>query len=206
LLCDVMGWSASETAHLLGGSIASVNSALQRARATLAKRYPDGRPLTPLSINERQRALLERYQQTWENGNLDGFVDLLRQEAIYSMPPWRHWYRGRDAIRAFFAFAWGFYHSFRLVATGVNRQPAFAVYSRTQAGATWQAHSIQLLELDDDAIVSLTMFVRPLGPELFTSFGLPAVYAEDAAQQALSNTGPLRVVASVGSTARARAH
>lgn len=177
LLCDVLGWSASETALLLGGSVASVNSSLQRARATLEKRYPDGRPLAKPVADERQRALLDRYMRAWEHRDLDAFVALLRNDAIYAMPPWREFYSGKEAIRAFFGMAWNYYDSFRLVATAANRQPAFALYVREKPGSAWESHSIQLLELHDGAIASLTAFVRPLGPKLFASFGLPAVLA-----------------------------
>lgn len=173
LLCDVTGWSAKEAADLLGGSVVSVNSALQRARATLAKRYPDGQPLTRPAPNERQRALLDRYLRAWELGDLDGFIDLLRNDATYSMPPWSQWYWGREAIRAFFAHVWNSYGSFRLIPTGANRQPAFAVYSRGKTEAIFRAHSIQLLELEDDGIASLTKFVGPVGAGLFVHFGLP---------------------------------
>jgi RNA polymerase sigma-70 factor, ECF subfamily len=172
LLCDVMGWSADEVARLLGGSATSVNSAIQRARATLAKRYPDGQPLTRPTPNERQRALLVRYVRAWEHGDLNGFIDLVRQDATYSMPPWRQWYRGREAIRAFFETVWSSYGSFRLVPTSANRQPAFAVYSRGKTESICRAHSIQLLELEDDGIASLTKFVGPVGPKLFVHFGL----------------------------------
>jgi RNA polymerase sigma-70 factor, ECF subfamily len=173
LLCDVMGWSAKEAADLLGGSVASVNSAIQRARDTLAKRYPDGQPLTRPAPNERQRELLDRYLRAWEHGDLNGFIDLLRNDATYSMPPWSQWYSGREAIRAFFAHVWNSYGSFRLIPTGANRQPAFAVYSRGKTEAIFRAHSIQLLELEDDGVASLTKFVAPLGPGLFVHFRLP---------------------------------
>jgi len=173
LLCDVMGWSANEVAGLLGGSVASVNSAIQRARATLAKRYPDGQPLTRPTPNKQQRALLDRYLRAWEHGDLNGFIDLLRKDATYSMPPWRQWYSGREAIGVFFAKVWSSYGSFRLIPTGANRQPAFAIYSRGKTESVWRAHSIQLLELEDDGIASLTKFVGPVGPGLFVHFGLP---------------------------------
>ncbi|WP_246679978.1 RNA polymerase subunit sigma-70 [Mesorhizobium sp. B1-1-9] len=78
LLCDVLGWSAAETAQLLGGSTASINSALQRARATLARHYPAGRPLQRSQPNPEEGLLLERYISAWRAANLDGFIELLR--------------------------------------------------------------------------------------------------------------------------------
>src|SRR5262249_53935492 len=80
LLCDVLGWSAAETSTLLGGSVASVNSALQRSRETLAKRYP-GQGTTALAPNAAQQKLLGRYLRAWEKLDLDGFVSLLKEDA-----------------------------------------------------------------------------------------------------------------------------
>jgi RNA polymerase sigma-70 factor (ECF subfamily) len=164
-----MGWSASETARLLDASAASVNSALQRARATLSKRFPKGRPGIPPTPDDQQRTLLDRYVRAWEGADLDKFVALLRDDAVYSMPPWRDWYLGREAIRAFFGWAWRHYGSFRLVPTSANRQPAFALYSREKTGTEWRAHSIHLLALQDGAIAALTVFKDP---NLFAAFGL----------------------------------
>ena len=80
---------------------------------------------------------------------------------------------GREAIRTFFAHVWNSYGSFRLIPIGANRQPAFAVYSRGKSEAIFRAHSIQLLELEDDGVASLTKFVAPVGPGLFGHFRLP---------------------------------
>jgi RNA polymerase sigma-70 factor (ECF subfamily) len=175
LLCEVLRWSAAEAASLLGGSTASVNSALQRSRETLAKRYPDGRPALALPPNRAQQELLGRYLQAWERRDLDGFVSLLKEEAIYTMPPLPQWYAGRDAIRTFFGWAWKPYGGFRLVATAANRQPAFAAYSRMGAEAPWAAHSIHVLSLERDRISTLTLFAKPAGPQLFGAFGLPLI-------------------------------
>jgi RNA polymerase sigma-70 factor (ECF subfamily) len=174
LLHDVLGWSATETARLLAASVASVNSALQRARGTLEKRLPAGRPSRQPVSDDRQRALLERYVRAWESADVDGFVALLKEDAVVSMPPWREWLRGREALRAFFAWAWRAdgHGPFHLVPTAANRQPAFAFYSRGRDGAGWRAHSIHLLSVDDDSIGALIFF---LSPQLFVAFGLPLV-------------------------------
>ena len=172
LLCDVLGWSSQEVTLLLGGSITSINSALQRARFTLGKGYAEDKPNTSILRTENERALLERYVQAWEQSDLDGFVSLLSKDAIYRMPPWPQWYRGRDPIRAFFQTAWKSYGSFHLIPTRANRQPAFAIYTCGKSEDTWRAHSIQVLELNRDSIASLTKFVPPLGPKMFASFGL----------------------------------
>lgn len=89
LLRDVLGWSAAETAGLLDTSVASTNSALQRARATLEKRFPSGQPMALPGPDDRDRSLLQRYVQAWEDADLDGFAALLRDDAVYSMPPGR---------------------------------------------------------------------------------------------------------------------
>ena len=174
LVRDVLGWSASETAGLLDASVASVNSALQRARATLAQRFPGGEPRTHSAPDERQRALLERFVRAWESADIDDFVALVRDDAVMSMPPWSAWYRGRAAIAMLSAWACkqpGNRYS-RLVPTAANRQPAFAHYVHGQDEPQWRAHAIWLLTLQDDAIAALHGFFEP---RLFAAFGLPAV-------------------------------
>ena len=173
LLCDVLGWAAAEAATLLGGSTASINSVLQRARDTLAKRYPDGRPPVPPRPSAAQQELLDRYLRAWERLDLEGFVALLKEDATYTMPPTPQWYAGRQAIFTFFEWAWKAYDGFRLVPTGANRQPAFAAYSRAKADAPWTAHSVHVLALERDAISTLTLFYKPTGPRLLDAFGLP---------------------------------
>jgi ketosteroid isomerase-like protein len=160
-------------ACLLGGSTASINSALQRARETLAKRYPDGRPPLAPPPNPAQQRLLGRYLQAWEELDLDSFVALLKEDATYTMPPVPQWYAGRQAIRTVFAWGWKAYDGFRLVPTGANRQPAFAAYSRTSGDAPWAAHSIHVLSLEHEMISTLTLFMKPAAPRLFDTFGFP---------------------------------
>lgn len=177
LLCDVLGWAAAETATLLGGSTASINSALQRARDTLAKRFPDGRPPAVSSPTPAQQRLLGRYVQAWEALDVDSFVSLLKEDATCTMPPTPQWYAGRQAIRTFFEWAWKAYDGFRLVPTGANRQPAFAAYSRARADAPFAAHSLHVIRLEHDMISTLTLFAKPEGPRLFEAFGFPLTLA-----------------------------
>jgi RNA polymerase sigma-70 factor (ECF subfamily) len=168
-------------ATLLGGSIASINSALQRARETLAKRYPTGQPAAALRPDDpAQQELLNRYLKAWEGHDLDGFVALLKDDATFTMPPWLLWFAGRQAIGSFFTIAWKTCGGLRLVPAAANRQPAFAVYERSGADARWAAHSIHVLTLEHDVISTLTLFVPPLGPRLFHAFGLPLVIPEAA--------------------------
>jgi RNA polymerase sigma-70 factor (ECF subfamily) len=98
-------------------------------------------------------------------------VSLLKEDATYTMPPLPQWYAGRNAIRTFFEWAWKAYSGFRLVPTAANGQPAFAAYARTGVSAPWTAHSIHVLSLDGNTISALTLFYRPMGPQLFQDFG-----------------------------------
>jgi RNA polymerase sigma-70 factor, ECF subfamily len=183
LLCDVLGWAATEAATLLGGSTASINSVLQRGRETLAKRYPDGERPVASQTDATQQKLLGRYLQAWEGHDLDSFVALLKEDATYTMPPWQQWYAGREAIRSFFAWAWKTCSGLRLVATAANRQPAFAVYARAGADGPLEAHSIHVLTFEGDMISTLTLFVPPTGPRLFQAFGLPLSLPDDASAE-----------------------
>ena len=142
LLCDVVGWSAAETAGLPGGSIASINSALQRARDAAEARSE--RPLAHGGRSQRRAAaLLGRYVRAWEALDVDGLVNVLKEDAIYTMPPSPQWYVGRTPIGAFFKWAWPtFYSGYRMAPTAANGQPAFAAYSRPLGGGPWTAHSL----------------------------------------------------------------
>jgi RNA polymerase sigma-70 factor, ECF subfamily len=173
LLCDVLGWSALEAKTLLGGTTASINSALQRARQTLAKRYGDGRPHLSATPSPSQQKLLSRYVAAWEKLDVKSFVSLLKEDATYTMPPIPQWYVGREAIGSFFEWAWKFYDGYRLVPTAANGQPAFAAYFRARADEPWAAHSIHVLTLEHDLISRVTLFAKPDGPRLFPAFGFP---------------------------------
>ncbi len=175
LLIDVLGWSPTETATLMAGSVASVNSALQRARATLTRHYTKGPPNRTDSIPGDQSVLLDRYVQAWEAKDLDGFIALLKEEAAYAMPPWRQWYRGRDSIRAFFGSVWRHYGRFRLLPTAANGQPAFVLYTENRTDGTWTAHSIHVLTLNEGSISKLTLFMKPMSQGLIQAFRFPLV-------------------------------
>ena len=173
LLCDVLGWSAIETAQLLGGTTASINSALQRARTTLGGHYTQGSPPRRSEPSSDDSLLLERYMQAWQADNLDGLVELLREDAVYHMPPWREWYHGHQAIGAFLGTVWGNFAAYRAVGIGANAQPAVGVYALGRQDSTWRPHSLHVIEAADGKIASLTIYVPPLGPSLFAAFGLP---------------------------------
>jgi RNA polymerase sigma-70 factor (ECF subfamily) len=187
LLRDVLGWSAAETAAQLEASVPSVNSALQRARAQLRARFPSGRPAAQPAPDREQQALLERYVRAWEVADLDGFVALLREDAVMAMPPWPHWYAGREAIGGFFTWACrpGGPGPFRLVPAAANRQPAFANYAAE--GGEWRAHGIHVVTLREGAIAGIVSF---RDPGLFAAFGLPEVLDEGEAPAAGTPSGP----------------
>jgi RNA polymerase sigma-70 factor, ECF subfamily len=178
LLCDVLGWATTEAATLLGGSTASINSALQRARDTLAKHYSARGSSVDSEPDLAQQELLGRYLKAWEGLDFDNLVTLLKEDATYTMPPLPQWYVGREAIRSFFEWAFRLYADFRLLPAPANRQPAFAAYSRARVGAPWTAHSIQVLTLEDGSISRLTLFAKPDSPRLFEAFGLPLTHEE----------------------------
>jgi RNA polymerase sigma-70 factor (ECF subfamily) len=180
LLCDVVGWPAAEAAVLFESSTASVNSALQRARDTLARSYPEGRPLDAPPPEDGQRELLGRYIQAWEGHDLDAFVALLKEDAAAVMPPWLEWYAGRAAVRAFFEAAWKTCGGLRLLPIAANRQPGVAVYERAASDGRWHAHSLHVLTLAPGAIARMTLFIEP---RLFDAFGLARELPETALPQ-----------------------
>lgn len=188
LLRDVLGWSAAETAVLLDTSVASANSALQRARATLGMQFPTGQPSSSPSLpgpDDQQRALLDRYVRAWEDADLDGFVALLRDDATISMPPWPHWYRGREAIGKLLEWIWRRQAGSTcppaslLLPTAANGQPAFAVYRRDAEGDEWRAHTLQVLTLQDGAVAAITAF---RDPRFVVAFGFPETLPPETAR------------------------
>jgi RNA polymerase sigma-70 factor, ECF subfamily len=173
---DVLGWSAKETASLLEASVASANSAVQRARATLKSHLPsqrvDWRPST--SPNEVERRLLKRYMEAYEAGDGTALAAALREDARLVMPPFLDWYQGRDAIVAFAQpfldeASPTFRGRLQGVATAANRQPAVAWYVPDDAGGGRRALSIDVLRIEEGAVAEVVGFVFP---QLFPSFGL----------------------------------
>jgi RNA polymerase sigma-70 factor (ECF subfamily) len=170
LMRDVVGLAVAEVAEHLDCSREAVSSAHQRARAILQQRL---QRTTPRNLTATERQLLEHYVAAWETGDLDGFVGLLADEVVLSMPPMPEWFAGRAAVRGFFAWAWGPAGPgpFRLHQTSANTHPAFGLYGRAPGGQDYTPQAIQVLTLDGDRIARLRGFVRP---DLFAVFGLPA--------------------------------
>ncbi len=166
VLCDVLRWPAVEAAELLETSTASVNSALQRARATLAT-TPSSAPTTPLT--EPQRELLARYVDAFERYDMEALAALLRDDVIQTMPPYAMWLEGVDDLLTWYLGAGIECQGSRLLPGQANGCPAFAQYRIDPAGghAPW---SLQVLELRDDRIAAIHAF---LGTEAFARFGFP---------------------------------
>jgi RNA polymerase sigma-70 factor (ECF subfamily) len=177
MLCDVLGWASADAASLFDSSTASINSALQRARETLSQRYSDRRPPLESRPTPAQQELLGRYLRAWEGHDVDGFVAVLKEDATAVMPPWLQWFVGREAIGTFFAAAWKTCGGLRLIPTSANGQPAFAIYEFSGADKRWNAHSIHVLALENDAISAVTLFLEP---RLFRDFALPQILPDDA--------------------------
>jgi RNA polymerase sigma-70 factor (ECF subfamily) len=173
ILRDVLGWSANDTAALLEATVASVNSALQRARATLRERLPGRRADWARSPeqSEEERELLRRYVDAHERADADALAELLLEDARLTMPPHPTWYDGREAI--LIATRQGFDPSFghiRTVGTGANGQPAAAHYLRAPGQAEHRPLAIDVLRVDDGGVAEISSFVFP---GLFAAFGLP---------------------------------
>jgi len=170
ILCEVLRWQATEVAELLDTSVASVNSALQRARATLAQHDVESGRARDLSADDR--ALLERYVQAFEAYDIDALTSLVREDATQSMPPYDMWISGREDI-----FAWWFGPGIAcrgsrvLPAGSANGAPAFAQYKPSPDGG-FEPWALQVLELSDGGIVEFTFFLDTAA--LFPLFGLPA--------------------------------
>ncbi len=175
LLCDVLDWRAAEAAECLDMTVSAVNSALHRARATLARLDPAGEPGTspPIVDDQERQALLERYVSAWEAADIAGLVALLKEEAVLNMPPSPSWYRGRAAIgRAFGGtiLAPSASGLWRLRPVGANGQPAFGMYERAAVGDRYQARGVHVLSPDGPALAAVHIF---LTPGLLPLFGLP---------------------------------
>jgi RNA polymerase sigma-70 factor, ECF subfamily len=176
ILRDVLDWSAAETASALEMTVASVNSALQRAHATLARYLPtrDGDWLAGDSASESEQRLLGRLIDALERREPDAVAALLREDARMTMPPTPSWYEGREAITTFFVeHAWGADGpgEMRYVATAANRQPAFAMYLRVAGETSYVAFGVVLLRIERGAIAELALF---RAPEAFAGSGLAA--------------------------------
>jgi RNA polymerase sigma-70 factor, ECF subfamily len=170
ILREVLHWHANEVAELLDTSVASVNSALQRARATLATSDLDAaEPLQPM--DEAQRNLLARYVDAFERYDMESLTSLLAEDASQSMPPFEMWLHGRDDILDFW-FGPGIpCKGSRLVPTVANGLPAFGQYRPSGPGGRHEPWALQVLEIADGRIIGFNAFLDT--DRLFPMFGLP---------------------------------
>ena len=167
ILCEVLKWQASEAAELLETSVASVNSALQRARATLAK--ADIRE--PSELDDDTRELLDRYVSAFEVYDMDRLTDLLHEDAVQSMPPYTLWLKGRDDLFAWWLGAGIGCKGSKLVSVGlVNGMPAWAQYKPSPEGGR-EPWAIIVPEVSGERITELTFFLDT--ERLFPLFSLP---------------------------------
>jgi RNA polymerase sigma-70 factor (ECF subfamily) len=168
ILCEVLRWKATEVAELLETSVPSVNSALQRARATLEER-----DLSPESdFDEPDPELLERYVAAFEAYDFDALTSLIHEDAIQSMPPFDLWLSGREDIFTWWAGAGiGCKGSRVIPVVSANGSPAFGQYKPSESGDGYDPWALQVLELSGGRIAELTFFLDV--ETLFPLFGLP---------------------------------
>jgi RNA polymerase sigma-70 factor (ECF subfamily) len=167
LLTEVLSCSAAEVAETLGTSVASVNSALQRARATLASRNVS----EPAPLSAAQERLLERYVDAFHRYDVDALAALLREDATLSMPPYAMWLQGPAVIRAWLLGRGCGCRGSRLLATSANGTPAFGQYRPSPAGGH-SPFALIVLDLAGDHIAGWCAFLDT--ETLFPRFGLPA--------------------------------
>jgi RNA polymerase sigma-70 factor (TIGR02960 family) len=172
MLRDVLGYRAAEVAEMLDTSEASVNSLLRRARAAFESRLPaTGRERAPLPDSKLERDVVGRFAETVENGDIDGMVALLTDDAWLTMPPLPHAYQGHPAIGAFLRGAEERRGApMRLIATRANTQPAFGCYLQAPETGVARAFSLLVLALEGDRISAITWFADS---SMFSQFGLP---------------------------------
>jgi len=194
---EVLGFSAQETADALETSVASVNSALQRARRTTEERTPEQTQQATLRElgDGRERAIVERYLEAWEHNDVETVMEILAEDASFTMPPLASWFQGEESIRIFLA-GWPLSGSWRWrpIPTRANGQPALAFYAWDDDAQAYLPFALNVLTFRGERISDVTAFVaratdipdgesyarwvdEPIDPTrlytTFESFGLP---------------------------------
>jgi RNA polymerase sigma-70 factor, ECF subfamily len=170
VLREVLRWRATEVAELLDTSVASVNSALQRARATISERQPAAtESLDPL--DDRQRDLLDRFLDAFERYDMDALTVLLHEDATQSMPPYDLWLEGRDEVVAWMLGPGAECRGSRLLTTAANGMPAFGQYRLAADGEGHEPWALQIIEVVDGRITGLNAYLDTA--RWFPLFGLP---------------------------------
>jgi RNA polymerase sigma-70 factor, ECF subfamily len=167
ILREVLRWQASEVAELLDTSVASVNSALQRARATLDEL--DLEASGPASVDDDKQEFLARYVEAFERYDIGELVQLLHQDVTFNMPPFELWLQGPEQVRKWMLGPGIGCANARLRVTSANGCPAVGIYKTTD-GRVWEPFNIAVLDVANGGIAGITHFIYP---ELFPAFGLP---------------------------------
>jgi RNA polymerase sigma-70 factor (ECF subfamily) len=171
ILCEVLRWKATEVAELLETSVASVNSALQRARATLEASGVSSTDPAPV-IDESQRELLSRYVTAFESYDMDALTSLIQEDATQSMPPYELWLIGREDILRWWVGPGAGCRGSRVIPTvAANGSPAFGQYRPSASGSGYDPWALQVLEIANGRIVEFTFFLDT--ERIFPLFGLP---------------------------------
>jgi RNA polymerase sigma-70 factor (ECF subfamily) len=177
ILRDVFDWTASEVADALETSVASVNSALQRARATVAPRAGAERTAGESALDAKKAEMAARYVQAWEAGDIDAVVSMLTADAVHAMPPWASWFAGPEALRVLYA-GYDIWNGrprpgvFRILPTALNGELAFAEYARERPDGPYApvAFTIVILNGDRTRVAQKVSFVQP---DLVVRMGFP---------------------------------
>ncbi|WP_328912787.1 MULTISPECIES: sigma-70 family RNA polymerase sigma factor [unclassified Streptomyces] len=181
ILREVLAWKAAETAELLDTTVASVNSALQRARATLAAAgVGSSADASAQEMDEERQALLDRYVDAFERYDLDALTSLLHEDATLSMPPFPMWLRGHEDIRAWLLGPGIGCRGSRLLPVSANGCPGFAQYRPGGPDGGHRAWALQVLEISDGRITGLNSFLDV--ERLCPLFGLPLELPGEAGQ------------------------
>jgi len=172
ILCEVLRWKAAEVAELLETSVASVNSALQRARATLEQSEVSATD-PAAELDEPDRELLARYVEAFEHYDMEALTALIHEDATQSMPPYDLWLSGRDDILRWWVGPGAACRGSRVIPTlSANGSPALGQYKPSETGDGYEPWALQVLEISDGRVVEFTFF---LGTKtIFPLFGLPA--------------------------------
>jgi len=167
IMRDVLEWSAAETADALEMTVAGVNSALQRAKATLRDQPEQRFAQRTTEPSEAEHELLRRFIEAHERADFAGQAELLREDVLVTMPPFPMRYQGLADVAGLQETAKGM-GTWRLVPIVANRMPAAASYLLANGDDTFRAFKIDVLRVEDDRIAEITTF----GPDLFEAFGL----------------------------------
>lgn len=172
ILCEVLRWKATEVAELLDTTVASVNSALQRARATLDASDLASADPVPSTLAPADRELLARYVEAFQDYDMNALTSLIREDATQSMPPYELWLTGRDDIFSFWQGPGAGCRGSRVIPTQTaNGMPAFAQYKPSEGGSGYDPWALQVIELRDGKIGEFTFFLST--DTIFPLFGMP---------------------------------